>query len=132
MTKVRGEDIVLYVETSTGVYTLIGGQTGFDINRAATDIDLSCKDSGDAQGAAGKRSSTITVNTLHVLSDAAMDKLELAYEAGSNILVRKYVLGVAKKQALSYITGIDESSGDDEAATKSVSLKLTGPWSDVA
>lgn len=130
-TEISGTAIVLYVNAGTvGTpnYVKVAYQRGLTRSMSQTFIDSSNKDSNDEKGIAGRRSSTLSLDMLYIGSDAGYQALEAARLALEPILVRRWVDGTAIDQANCIITELSESYPDNEAATASISLQVTGGW----
>lgn len=128
---VDGGTILLSVRTATApdVYTTVGGQRGAKVSRSRNTLDFSAKGDGDEFHGGGRRSSTVSLDGLVIVNDAARAALIAAYEGNGAGRIRRGAIGAeAARQADVIITSIDEEFPDDAESTWSVELMVTGPW----
>jgi predicted secreted protein len=130
---VDGTTVLVQVRTSTGpdVFTTIGGQRGMSIDRSGDTIDTSSKDSYDKTNLPGKRSQTLSLDSLYVPNDTAKAALVAAYEASPPTLckLRKTAVGAeAAKTIDAIVTSLHEEYPDGDAAVFNAEFTLSGAW----
>jgi TP901-1 family phage major tail protein len=132
---INGTDILLLVNTGTDEspsYEAVGSQRDATIDRNTAEIDASNKNDGaDQIVAAGRRTSSISLDALYVPDDAAYEALRAAQDAGELILIAKEVEGVVTETAEALITAMSESYPDQAEATIGISLTVSGGWTEV-
>ncbi|MED4619451.1 phage major tail protein, TP901-1 family [Priestia megaterium] len=78
--KVAGVDVLLKIKDTSGVDTILGGQTGCTLNREADTIDVTDKTSGGFKSSlAGLISWSVDADGFVVLGDSAFEKIEEAF-----------------------------------------------------
>jgi predicted secreted protein len=130
----NGSTIVLYVNTGSSgspVYTLVGGQRDLSVTEKVGTIDVSDKSSAKAQFLYGRYEATIDLDALYTEGDASYTALRSAVRNRTNLLVRRYNSGVAKEEATVLVTQIAETYKDQDAAMFSISLQVTGDWTEL-
>jgi TP901-1 family phage major tail protein len=132
---INGTDIMLLVNTGTPavpVYEAAGSQRDATIDRNTAEIDASNKNDGaDQIVAAGRRTSSISLDALYVPDDAAYQALRDAQDNGELILVAREEEGVTTETAEALITAMSESFPDQAESTISISLTISGGWTQV-
>jgi len=84
-----GKDFLLYVETSPGVFTMIGGQRGATLKRTNDTVDASHKTSGAWKiRLPGLKDWSISGDAVSILSYVGVAKLRSAYNASELVKVR--------------------------------------------
>ena len=127
----KGKSMIVHVNIgsdSSPDYQPVAGQRGFSRNRSAATIDAGDKLSSIRKKLAGDKEESFKLDGLYVPDDAAQKLLDVAYQAGSLVLVRAYNSGNAIWECLCSITNLSESHPDGEVSTMSIELV---PSSDV-
>ncbi len=131
----NGSDVLLLVNTGTNLspeYEVVASQRGVTFERNNAEIDFSSKTGGrEMIVEAGRYDATVTLDGLYVPTDEAYQALDAACEAGTLIKIRRQEEGTATREADALITQMSEAFPDQDAATISVSLRISGPWSEV-
>lgn len=128
MEEIRGIDILVSVETTIGEYTVVGGQRGATLNRAAETMDATNKITGDwKRNISGLKEWSVDCDGLLALDDVGYLALEEAFNEGKAVKIQ-----VAKGDALAYegdalITDFPIEAPYDDLATYSVSFTGAGP-----
>jgi predicted secreted protein len=131
MAKRVGNSVLLYIETSTGVYTKLGGQRDVNLGRSADALDASDKDDIHNHYEGGQRSSQVTLDRLFVKSDAAYAKLLDAWNNNIKVGVEERVDNVAVNRASAVLTDVSEANAFNGMTTCSVSFQIDGAWTPV-
>jgi TP901-1 family phage major tail protein len=125
--EMNGTDILVWVDTG-GAPTVIGSQRGASFKRTAGTIDYSCKNDFHWLGDYGRLESEISMEALYIPTDAAYLLLRAAYEARTYVNVVRAEYGVFIESALAIVTDLSDEAPDQEAATVSATLKVSGAW----
>lgn len=131
---INGQLILVYANTgsiSSPVYTAVGSQRGLQIGKTADVLDASHKGNSNQEVEQGRKSSTLTLDALYVAGDTAFAAIKAAYENATQVLVRKYEQGSAVEQASCIVNDISEDAPDNEIATRSIGLTVSGGWTPV-
>lgn len=135
MASVNGSAVLLSVLTSTGpdVYTVIPCQTSAEYNLSVETRDTSCKDSADDTNSPGRRSRTMSVETMPTafpalsLTPSGVEAiLREAAETGDQVTVRINVSGTAKETYTATITSLGMSFPREDTTTMSIDLAISG------
>ena len=101
------------------------------LSRTSDVIDTSNKESGaDQRVIAGRKSSTISIDSLYLPTVEAFNILEDKYEARESIVVKRVVEGNERQQARAFITDFSEGHPDNDVSTVSLELTIDGGWVD--
>jgi len=134
MAEINGADVVLRVNTGTydtPVWTTVGSQGNVVFNENVDVIDVSSKDSRNRKLLPGRYSASVTLDALYVPSAAGYTALRDAMRNGTVMKIRRQYSGTDTEQADCIVTSMSDSFPDQEAATISVSVEVTGAWSAV-
>jgi len=131
MAFVKGSDVLLYVNNTGSIYTVVGGQRDFGLTKTADLIETTNKSVESKTYDYGKLDSTLTLDSVFVEGDVGFAALDAAQAAKTSILVRHYVNGAAIKQASAIVTSINLQAPDNDNYTGSIDLQITGGWSSV-
>lgn len=132
MAKVAGVDVLLKVAVSSTM-TALGGQRGATLNRSASTIDTTDKNSdGWAESMAGVKSWSVDCDGFVVLGDTALEALHTAFNARTPINIEIRVGGDASATGYTYtgsavIVDFPEEFPQDDAVTISLSLQGASP-----
>jgi len=81
MAKIKGKSV--YVEVWTGVWTKLGGQKDVSIDRGASSIDVTDKDSaGWEEKLTGNKNWSVSFDAFLIEDDAGLLQIETDFEAG--------------------------------------------------
>lgn len=130
----NGTDIVLYVNTgtpSTPVWTKAAGQRNVSFTDSTAPIDTSSKDSADQTVIAGRDSAGITLDQLYVKIDPGFAALKAAKASRALIKLRRNENAIDIEQADALITELPVDAPDQDVATTSISLVVSGGWAAV-
>ncbi len=130
----NGTDILLLANTGTTlipVYELVGCQRDVTFEETTEEIDVSCKTSRAKRVLAGRYSSTISLDSLYIPSNAAYQALKDAMRNGMLIQVLRQESGVAFEEATALVTSLSEAGPDQDAATVSISMTIDGEWTEL-
>jgi TP901-1 family phage major tail protein len=127
MPKIAGVDVLLYASTDGGTtQNVVGGQSGATLNRETNVIEVTSKESGWAENLAGIKSWSIECEGYVVVSDAAYDSLETAWENGEEIDVEINVPSGNTYSGKAIIAEFPLEAPQDDAMTFSITLQGTG------
>lgn len=129
---INGSTVLLQFRTGTGpdVYTTVAGQRGMSISRERTMIGTEAKEDADATFAAGRRSSTISLEGLVLASDVSRAAIEAAFDssAGTGRIRRTAIGAEAARQCDVLVSSLEMDFPDDDASTWTAELQVTGAW----
>jgi TP901-1 family phage major tail protein len=125
MPKIAGVDVLLY-QTIAGQRTVVGGQSGATLNRETNVIEVTSKETGWAENLAGVKSWSIECEGYVVVSDAAYDALEDAWEQGNPIEAEIVVPSGNTYKGTAIIAEFPLEAPMDDAMTFSITLTGTG------
>lgn len=129
----NGTDVLLLVNTGTPsvpVYTAVGKQRDVTFEESTAEIDVSSKDAREQEVIAGRYTASITLDQLYVPTDSGYEALQAAMRDGELILVAKQVDEVTIETADALVTSLSERAPDQGEATVSVSLTVSGGWTE--
>ena len=132
---INGREVVILVETSTGVWHVAAGQRSATFSMETAEIDASSKDdTTEASFLPGRNSASVDLEALWVDSDLAWAKLRSARDARTLVKIRrsKDHGQHSTEEANAFITKLSESYPDNEVGTVSASLRISGGWTPVA
>ncbi|MDF2612542.1 MAG: hypothetical protein K0S71_328 [Clostridia bacterium] len=131
--KVAGVDVLVKVETTTGVYMVVGGQTGATMNRSASTIDVTNKQSGGwVEIVTSLKEWSIDFDGFVILGDAGIEAIETAFEDNKKVKVEVRVGATddANGYTLSgegFITDFPIEMPQDNCVTYSLSVAGASP-----
>lgn len=129
---INGSTVLLQFRTGTGpdVYTTVAGQQGASIERERTMIATSGKEDADATFAAGRRSSTVSLEGLVLASDVSRVAILAAFNSstGEGRIRRSAIGAEAATQATVLVSSLSEDFPDDDASTWTAEFQVTGAW----
>jgi len=128
MPKVAGVDVLLYAKLTPEAVTatVVGGQSGATLNRETNVIEVTSKESGWAENLSGVKSWSIEAEGYVVVSDAAYDALETAWENGDEIEVEIRVPSGKTYKGKAIISEFPLEAPQDDALTFSITLQGNG------
>lgn len=133
MGKIAGVDVQLFIETQTGTFSILAGQQGATLNREKKEIDVTSKDgNGWGEYLTGIRNWSVECDGLIVVGEESQDKLEDAWENGTELPVQLRVpLGTSNQYKVYsgnvVVTELNLEAPVDDAFTYKATLKGTGP-----
>lgn len=120
---INGSDIVLMVNVS-GTMTAVGSQRDVTFEETTEEIDVSSKDGRSKRVLPGRYSSSVSLDGLYVPSDDAYLALQTAMRNGTAVVIAKD----DDEYASAIITSLSEAFPDQDGATISASLTISGAW----
>jgi hypothetical protein len=130
-----GSDVVLLANTGTvasPTYEIVGSQTGMTRDEERNDIETTHKGVDAHTYIYGKYGSSLTLDKLFVPSGAAISALKTAIRDGLTILVQVNDTDASTtEEAEVLVTSKTEDWPDNDAATLSLDLLVTGTWTTV-
>ncbi|MCA1569749.1 MAG: phage tail protein [Chloroflexi bacterium] len=134
---VNGSTVLLQFRTGTGpdVYTTVAGQQGMSISRERTMIETSAKEDADATFAAGRRSSTVSLDGLYLAADVTRTSVEAWFDGSGAVVgrIRRTAIGAeAAKQADVLVSSLEAEFPDDDASTWTAEFQVTGAWTAIS
>jgi len=123
--KVKGTDI--YVEVWTGAWTKVGGQKDVSIDRGASSISVTCKDSaGWEESLVGRKNWAISFDAFLIegADDPGYLQIEASYEAGTTNNFR-ITTPNHTYTGTALIEGLSFTGPDGDASTIAFTLKGT-------
>lgn len=130
----NGTDVLLYVNTGTPaapVYEAVGSQRDVTFDETNAEIDMSSKDGRAFEGEPGRYKATLSLDALYVPDDDAYLALRAALRNGDLILVERLEVDGVDETANAFVTSISEKAPDQDAATISIALTVSGEWTAV-
>lgn len=118
----NGTDVLIYVYVE-GTKTAVGSQREATIEETNEEIDVSTKDLRAKRILSGRYSSTLSLDSLYVPSDTAYSALKTAMRDGEKVIV-----ATETEYADAIVTSLSESFPDQDAATVSIGLSISGAW----
>ena len=131
----NGADTLVLVDigASTPSWVIAAGQRDATFGEANTLIDVSSKDSGRTEEVLmGRLSQTLTLDMLYIYNDQGYNALKDASRNGTAVTIRRRYQGADLEEAEAYIETRDESFPDQDAATISLSFRISGQWAAVS
>jgi len=125
--EMNGTDVLLWVSDG-GAPAVIGSQRGASFKRTSGTIDYSCKNDFHWLGDYGRLESELSAEALYIPDEAGYVLLRDAYENRTYVTVTRAEYGVFIESALAIVTELSDEAPDQEAATVSATLKITGGW----
>lgn len=130
----NGTDVLLMVNTGTTevpVWTAVGSQRDVTFEESTEEIDVSSKEGREKEVVAGRYSSSVSLDALYVPSDTAYSELQDAMRSGDLVQIARSVSDTETEKADALVTSLSESFPDQDGATVSVSLTISGAWTAV-
>jgi TP901-1 family phage major tail protein len=130
----NGTNLLILVNVGTEetpVYEAVGCQRDATIEESLEVIDVSCKDERQKRVLPGRSTGTISLDGLYVPDDAAYQALKSATRNGTNLLIAREENGEVTATVPAMITSLSESFPDQDAATISVGMEISGAWTEV-
>lgn len=107
---------------------VIGSQRNVTFNETTAEVDTSSKDQREMTVIAGRYAATVELDALYVPDDNGYERLKAAMRNGSLITVIREEEGQVLESAGALVTSLSEAAPDQDAATVSVSLRISGAW----
>lgn len=133
----NGIDYLILINTGTvavPVWTVVGCQRDHSIDENADFIDTSCKTSNKRSGLGGRYSASLSLDAVYLFDDDAYVALQNAIRSddGDDNLVQVMQSrdGSNIEYADAIVTNISRNLPDNDVATVSMSLEITGDWTD--
>jgi predicted secreted protein len=120
---VNGTDILVYIGAD-----LLGGQRDVTFDEATEVIDASSKASRNRRVLAGRYSSTLSLDALYLVDDAAYVALKAAMRDGTTVTVVRKEEGANMEQATAVVASLSEAGPDQDVATVSISFEIDNAW----
>lgn len=127
----KGKGMIIFLNVGTDAvpdYQAVAGQRDFTRTRSAATIDAGDKLSSTRKQLQGDKTETFALAGLYVPDDICYQKLDLAYQMGTLVLLRAYNLGNAIWECLCSITNLSEAHPDGDVSTINIEMV---PSSDV-
>jgi flagellin-like hook-associated protein FlgL len=107
----------------------VAGQTDVSFTETRDVFDTSVKGDDKRTLAAGRYSSSLTLDNLFVDGDSAYSALQTAVRGGTTVtVVRADSGGSTIESATAYVTSLSENFPDQDNSTVTVNLEITGAW----
>jgi hypothetical protein len=107
---------------------IVGSQRDVMRDETTAEVDTSSKDAREMSVIAGRYGSTISLDALYVPDDSGYERLKAAMRNGSLITAIWEEEGSVIESASALVTSISEKAPDQDAATVSVNLRISGAW----
>ena len=131
----NGADVLISVNTGTEavpVWTAVGSQKDASLEETSEEIDVSNKTSRNKRVLAGRYSASVSLEALYVSDDTGYSALRTAMRYGDLVQIARTVItsGVPAQteKADAIITSLSEAFPDQDGATVSISLTISGGW----
>lgn len=127
----NGTDLLVLVNIGTDEapsYMAVGCQRDATIEETLALIDVSCKEERTTRVLPGRSTGTITLDALYIPDDQAFAALKSATRNGDLILIAREEAGVVTETVPVMVTSLSESFPDQDAATISVGMTISGAW----
>ena len=124
----NGRDILLVVEESPGVWVVVASQRGVTFNEERTLIDAATKDDDAMVHLYGRYSASLDLSSLWVPAEASVLALRDALRNKTTIGVRRRDDGSDIEQATAFVSSLSNDNADDDAASFSATLNISGTW----
>jgi hypothetical protein len=119
----NGTDVLLLIDGD-----VVGSQRNVTFDETTAEVDYSNKDQREMIVGAGRYGATVTLDALYVPDDDGYGRLKAAMRNGSLITVIRQEEGDVLESAAALVTSLSEAAPDQDAATISVSLRISGAW----
>ncbi len=120
----NGDDVVIYIGANQ-----VAGERNVSINAEMSVVETSAKGYAEATFIAGRTVHTLDLDGLYVNNDSAWDDLSAAMEAQTSVTLMRYRNASFVASATAFVTSLNRSHPDMDAATVSASFQITGTWS---
>jgi len=134
MSEINGADVLLRVNTGTydtPAWTTVGSQTNVTFDQTTDPVDISSKNSRSRKLLGGRYSASVTLDALFVPSAADFAALQACMRDGSLMKIRRRYSGTDTEQADGIVASLSEAYPDQEGATVSCTLEISGDWAAV-
>jgi len=122
-----GSNVLLWAHNGSQ-YIEVGYQTGLSTESTTNLIELRYKNKKHVDFIPGKDDGKLTLEALHVVSDAGLQALKDARKNQKKVLVQRREAGGPTETAEALVESISVENPDDDAPTVSVELQLIGDW----
>lgn len=126
--ELNGTAVLILVETSPAVFTIVGSQKDATISETNDYLDMSSKVSRAQVGQAGRYSSRVQCEHLLVPGATELSVLRDAVRNGTNIKVRRSESGTQVEEATCVPTERSVAFPDQAPATVSLTFVTSGGW----
>lgn len=127
MAKEKGVDALVYVQTATGTYTLIGGQQGAKLKRQSEVLEGFAKDDdGWKTKDQGAHEWSLELDAFLKDNDISYDFLEDAWENRTPVVVKLERPNGKKYEGTGVISELPAEHPEDDFATYSFTIEGTG------
>lgn len=129
MAKMRGVDILLFVDTGAGTptWTVVGGQRNATLHEEVDTVEMSSKESTAKEFEYGLGTWTISCDGVYIDSDTAYAELRDAVRNRQKVKVRIKEGATYTAEGDALVTSADLEAPYDGEATYSMELQGTGP-----
>lgn len=110
----------------------VAEQTGLTREVSRNMIDVSHKNEPHTRWLYGKQDGTVTLESLYVPGDAAMQAIRKALHDGVTVILRRSENGVDVEEAEALVQTISDEWPDNDASTVAVDFQLSEPFHPVA
>lgn len=131
---INGADVLLLVNTGTPtvpVYEAVGSQRDVTVDESNEEVDYSSKESRAQRVGYGRYSSSLSLDSLYVWTDAGYQALRDAMRDGELILVALQEEGTTIETADAVVTSMSRNYPDQAEATISIDLSVDGFWTEL-
>lgn len=129
-----GAKVLVMVNTGTDVsptWTAVGEQTELSAESTVNLIEVTSKDDGHTKWLYGVSDDTVTLSSMYVPDDAAMEALRTAKKNKATVIIRRTLDGTAIEEAEALIESISDTWPNNDASTTEVSFQLNEEWHEV-
>jgi predicted secreted protein len=126
--EINGSDILLGVELEGGTFQALAGQRNLSRSETTGTIDTSSKLDDSERFIAGRHSSTLSFDGLWSPNTDSFQRLVDARRNREIIVCRIFLDGDAYEECDGFITSLDTSWPDNDAATYSAQFQVSGAW----
>ena len=120
----NGDNILIYVSGNA-----VGGQRNVTLNVESSEIDTTAKGDTARTYLSGRPSYTLDLDGVYLNGNTAYDAISTAIDGKSTVTVNRYRAGSWVASATAYVTSLSRGHADEEVATYSISMLLSGGWS---
>lgn len=124
----NGTDILLVVEESPGVWVVVASQRGVTFNEERSPIDAATKDDDAMVQLYGRYTASLELSSLWVPAEASLLALRDALRNKTTIDVRRRDAGSDIEQATALVSSLSNDNPDQDVASFSATLNITGTW----
>jgi hypothetical protein len=123
---VNGADVLVLVN---GI--VVGGQRGARITKATGFVDFSSKSSVNERGRPGRLSSTLSLDSLYVVSDSGQASLRTARDNRDMITLRIKELGTDVQTADAVCTSLECDYPDQAESLHNAEFQVSDGWTNL-